>query len=311
MEDEQKVVPEENKGAAPVAPLRTYQTDIEDVLKEGKTSSATIALAEQKRRLGKGALDDDSAQTSWFDRHKITFIISLVFFLGGVGLISLFFFKKAPTETEIVRPPQIISTETQKEFSIDKLTPEKILGELRNARFQEPVPLTSIESVYFTSGTSTKKVLTTEEFFDLLSLTAPSSLARALEPTFVFGFHGYAGGNQPFFIFKTTSYQNAFADMLLWERNLPKDFGRLFDTSALPTAGTNLSTNTTLLTLPPEPPVFKDTVLRNKDTRVLRDQNGAITFLYSFPDQNTLILTTNEGTFKELLERLRTAALIR
>ena len=52
---------------------------------------------------------------------------------------------------------------------------------------------------------------------------------------------------------------------------------------------------------------FKDKVIRNVDTRVLVDARGKILLLYAFPDQKTLIITTNENTLTEIISRINTA----
>ena len=41
---------------------------------------------------------------------------------------------------------------------------------------------------------------------------------------------------------------------------------------------------------------FTDVVIKNVASRVVRDKNGAIVFLYSFFNKDTLIITTNEAT---------------
>jgi hypothetical protein len=48
---------------------------------------------------------------------------------------------------------------------------------------------------------------------------------------------------------------------------------------------------------------FSDVVIRNMDTRLLRDLEGNTALLYSFPNESTLIITTNEGTFFEVSQR--------
>jgi hypothetical protein len=45
-------------------------------------------------------------------------------------------------------------------------------------------------------------------------------------------------------------------------------------------------------------------VVKNKDTRILRDSHGNTVLLYSFINKETLIITTNEATFNEIYDRL-------
>jgi hypothetical protein len=63
------------------------------------------------------------------------------------------------------------------------------------------------------------------------------------------------------------------------------------------------------------PPVlaetFSDTILHNKDARVVKDENGKIIFLYSFINSETIVITTNETTLREITTRLVNASLVR
>jgi len=49
---------------------------------------------------------------------------------------------------------------------------------------------------------------------------------------------------------------------------------------------------------------FKDKVVLNRDTRGMYDERGELILLYTFINTDTLILTTHEGTLKEITERL-------
>ena len=55
---------------------------------------------------------------------------------------------------------------------------------------------------------------------------------------------------------------------------------------------------------------FTDKVIQNKDTRILQ-KDGRIIFLYSFIDEKTLVITTGEKPFEEILKRLHSAKLVR
>ena len=48
---------------------------------------------------------------------------------------------------------------------------------------------------------------------------------------------------------------------------------------------------------------FQDVVIRNKEARVLKNSDGLIILLYAFLDPNTIVITTNEYTFIEVLTR--------
>jgi hypothetical protein len=128
------------------------------------------------------------------------------------------------------------------------------------------------------------------DFLSILETEAPGSLVRSLEPTFMFG----ALGESRFIIFKLSSFENAFAGMLSWEKTLARDLGPLFASAPL------------LKTIPPES-VFLDVISRNKDVRVLSTFVASSTepvLLYSFFDRKALIITDSLETLRVLVDRL-------
>ncbi len=56
---------------------------------------------------------------------------------------------------------------------------------------------------------------------------------------------------------------------------------------------------------------FEDRILKNKDVRAFRTDDGAILFLYSFIDNSHLAIASDEATLIEVLTRLEKQALIR
>ena len=97
-------------------------------------------------------------------------------------------------------------------------------------------------------------------------------------------------GESAFLIIKLASFENAFAGMLMWEKSLSQDIGPLFATAEF------------LRSVPPET-VFTDITDRNKDIRILA-LGGQPILLYSFLDNNTLIITDSMETLRTLIDRL-------
>ena len=76
--------------------------------------------------------------------------------------------------------------------------------------------------------------------------------------------------------------------MLKWEKDMVSDVGKLF--------GISVNASST-------PQTFVDQERRNKDLRVLKDENGKVILLYSFIDNNTLLITKNENVFGAVLSK--------
>ena len=116
------------------------------------------------------------------------------------------------------------------------------------------------------------------------------------------------GKNHPFLVFKTSSFEYAFAIMLDWEETMHEVLSPLFvdKLSDIPARSTAHAQGSS--TVPPPrifiPRIFNDVIIRNNDTRILRDDRGDIALIYGFPRVDTIIVTTNENTFFEVFKRL-------
>jgi hypothetical protein len=117
-------------------------------------------------------------------------------------------------------------------------------------------------------------------------------------PDFMVGTFSF-GKNLPFIILKTSYFENAYAGMLSWENDLEKDFQVLFRLTGYQTAGGILAELT-----PTTIKKFSDSVIVNKDVRILKDETGQIMLLYGIIDKETIIITVNDTAFKEILTRL-------
>lgn len=303
---EQKPKPERPEWI--IKPLQTLRGDIESVVKEGKTSAVNIAVAENKRATGA----EETISNFTAPRHELPIkniligIAATILIIGG-GIGLYFIYQKASTPEPVALNAQkqtLINTEVEKVLDISNLDRPKLVAIINTEKNSLPKNLSTITGVNIirkTSPLSSEASATTTEpvpagdFLEQLQIQADTSFIRALEPNFVFGFH-ILGQTEPFLILKTNSYDSAYAGLLRWENYLATDLGPIF------------------LSTPPAGGVvgfFEDKIIYNKDTRILSDADGKIILLYSFNDKNTIIITTNETTFKNLVDRLRAAKLIR
>lgn len=306
------------------SPLRTFKSDVEDAIKGG-ASSAAIIIAEQKRREQTGGFND-SEKPKLSPLYKIAIIASSVLVLTGI--IFLFARVLLPDKNPTVKqfaPPKFISTEFEKEIPLDGANRFKLSDLLSVEKNRSFIEAASILQLYFTKKVGEEKQnVSATDFFTLLGVTAPSAFIRSLSDSFMFGYHGY-NGNQPFLILKTNSYDSSFSGMLYWEKKMLSELEPLFPAPApsppvLIVATTTIKlkngkTATATTTATSTPPVFvgafSDAILRNKDSRVVRDGSGKIIFLYSFINPETIVITTNETTLRELTTRILSSSLVR
>lgn len=272
--------------------LRTYQSDIASLMQEKQTSQVDIVIAAQKKGHKTESAEHKKMREGRREKIKTALVIACAILLIGSGA-SLFyiFFKKTVGEETLPTGQSgmaLIFADREEKKVLE--TPDRrsfitLIEEIKKntAETQKAV----VETRFFEKEVLGETRITTKRLWGILAVRAPDSLQRSLDQTFAFGIHA-AFQNTPFFVFKTTFFESAFAGMLDWEREMEPDIGPLFSATYSPVGG--------------QP--FEDSIVRNKDTRTVRDKSGAVVFFYAFPDREHLIITTNEKTFSELLPRL-------
>jgi hypothetical protein len=279
----------DEKSNSPLKQIRTFQGDVAEALEAQKESLYSIRESEVLKR-SEGASVPRSPEEA--DKRKEAFLL----LLGSVLLLALAGAGGYYTYTEFVRktaPPAIavpsnrfIQPESSAEVYAQNLSRDSLFSAIESA--SADVFPGEVKHIVLRNGTLDIEapLLETGEFLEKLQSRAPGSLVRALDPMFMLG----ALGESRFLIFKIGSFENAFAGMLNWEKNMAEDIGALFNTAPL------------LTNIGPES-VFKDIVSRNKDVRALFAGEDLI-LLYSFFDNQMLIVTDSLETLRILVERL-------
>jgi hypothetical protein len=148
-------------------------------------------------------------------------------------------------------------------------------------------------------------------FVPSIAPQVPEELMRTLAPEFLLGIHMF-DGPQAFLILRTDSYERAFAAMLEWEETMESGLAPLFTRNPRPripeeAAGTATATSTATTTteVAPTPLTgFADKIVENRDARAVVNNVGDLLLLWTFLDRNTIVITTNEYTLREIITRL-------
>lgn len=292
--------------------IRTFQGDVADALNRQQESLVSIQQTQQAkfRREGLAAAETDD-EIARRRKEFAMLIVGSIFFiaLGGLGAwygYSQYLEKTAPP---VILTPEnrFISTESTANIDASGKTREDILAAFDDALFD--LPSGNLKQVVLRKGLvdrplSEAPLVETRNFFEIMGTRAPGSLIRAFSPLFMLGAIGLPDqslGSSRFIIIKLASYENAFAGMLNAEKIVAEDLAPLFSTSGLLNGIAPAS-------------VFKDVIVRNKDVRVLEvtePGQGTTTpatvrtaLLYSFLDNEILIITENLETLETLIERL-------
>lgn len=316
----------------PLKQIRTFQGDVAEALRRQNESLASIQQREQTRRIDNAKKEESlipkitplpeikrsSAQiqtqtpaqnippklnqrgvqnTAPSRVKELT-----LYFVGGVVLIGLsglggWYAYNTFMDQRIASPidapeNRFVSPNTEKEVLVSDSSRSGLLGAInQNIETLAPNELRHLIINEQTSGIGGPILMSSGRFHALIESRAPGSLVRAFDPLFMLGI---SGTNEPrpstFIIFKLESFENAFAGMLDWEENLAEDIGPIFSTAE---SLRNTSAEA----------VFKDITTRNKDVRVL-EVGGQISLLYSFYDNEILIITESLETMQTLIEKL-------
>jgi hypothetical protein len=353
-----------------VKPLRTYERDIAETIRNKNESVASINIAEQKRKEEERKFVGGTVQSKKEvaeKAHKIAekgllFLVSVTLLIAGAGITAfIYYFISNRPPAPIITTPTPISTDEQRKIEVDTKNPTAALlliqQELRkDADRNNLVAILVSENVEMeivnkTGDTETRRVnrtLSIDKFFGLFAKNAPASLVRSLGPEWLFGFHnierniitpadptqnvvGTVGTstnlvattnpatstepatttenlnestpatdnylNEPFIFIKISEFDIVFDGMIWWEAKIAEDLSSLTKVSTPNLMAPNRT--------------FQDVIIRNKDTRVLKDSLGNTVLIYSFLDPQSLLITTNEATFSEVLNRFFSSQVVR
>jgi hypothetical protein len=273
----------EGQEKKPLKSLRTYQGDVDEILSQGKASSTTILVSEQKRREEHPEKVIDPVKNE--KRNHLLVTLSSSFLIIGVLTIGVVYYIKA-TEKVAVEEQEttLLNFTSEATFSMANSIRSNLVSKITSAIKEFNGPENTILYVKPTN-INEKEVANLNDILTILTPNMPGSLVRSFENKYMLGSY-FLGGNQPFIIISVKDYAESYGGMLEWEKDIPKDLGEIFGLDE------NLASSTSL---------FKDEAVKNKDLRVLKNQSQKVVMIYSFISKNTLLITTNEDVFTAIL----------
>ncbi|MES2436458.1 MAG: hypothetical protein V4519_00425 [Patescibacteria group bacterium] len=281
--------------------LRTYQSDVAEAVRKQGATVVKIAVAEKQK---------EAVQPTYTDpkRNAFLLILSIILMIGSGMAVTVYTIIHVFLKAEVVVPyteELLFSTESTQ--SIVLQSNDQIPDALQREGIQAGAALNTLVRLKFLTASTTIPSTDTVEpsipingprFAALVSARLPDSLIRTIQPLYSSGMYHEADGDKAYIVFKVNSYQTAFASMIQWEASMFDDLNpylSLFNSTTTTFGGES----------------FQDIDIRNKDVRILKDMNGTPLLMYSFSDQNTLVLTTDEDALKEIFSRLSTYQLVR
>ena len=264
---------------------------------------ADIAIAENARH--SKYMEAEKAEPVLVKRAVTIAVVVLILITLSAGILWISSLGKSSTQLQTTSPnsasAMFVSGIDKKIVSIDGLTPNDALNAISNA-LKQTSPFLIVDVTEKTTD-GTNKAITSQTFFKKLGIYPPADLLRALTGQFTIG---SIGGQARFLVLKTNYYAGAFAGMLGWEKNsIEKDLQNILNLQSINNSGILTETNGTSTVLASvNQTAFTDSVISNRDVRVLKDGNGSIILLYLFPDNNTVIITSGENSAKIVTDKL-------
>ena len=269
--------------------VRTYMSDMADTVRDNEISVIKVALAEQNKH----EREDLYRKIEGTPTKKVFWVV------GGIILVAIaiggtyFIIQQKAKQNipeQITKEEAIISYDEISSISVND--PSELINKINTAK-KETSTTSKSDTIKFislsqeTNGLQ-EKILTQDLFRDL-DFTAPSSLVRSLSDSYMIG--TYKNNKQNLFIiFQTKDYEYTYAGMLEWENTLASDMVPLFEIDTQESKINNRK--------------WSDMIINNKDTRVLLNEEGRPILYYLFTDKNNLVITNDESTIKEIIEKL-------
>ncbi|MBP9701644.1 MAG: hypothetical protein KBD47_01525 [Candidatus Pacebacteria bacterium] len=322
-------------GVGGIKSLRTFQGDVAEALGKNTTTVAQMAIAENVRKAEGEVKAFQAAQASQSTQQnqpaqqvpppmtirppevitngpapvehsgggrKIILTLFSILLLSGGIFGGLYFYSKSPlANLQLPDTPTktgyrgLLASNTQKKVVLGTLVDKRLEDLLAYEKTAARLEQDQVSELYFTKGPESQPTLiTAEEFISLSTTRSPETVRRSLLTRFMFGFHKTSATIEPYLVLKTEFFQNTFTGMLKWEPDLYADTKTWLSDKQVIDANT-----------------FEDRILKNKDVRILKDTSGNIAIIYGFLDRETLLITTNEETFLEIIDRFEKQTYVR
>jgi len=279
--------------------LRTYTSDMADVIRENEISVIKIALAEKEKR----EQEDMYQKAEGSNTSKVFLVIGGIILIVAAIIGSYLLLEKKKEkeipQTTVDNIDTFISYDSKSYIdttNIDKIDDLSVL-----IKQEQPINLNSIKALFFTKKINNiPEIITSNDFLSLVETKAPGALTRSLSGKFLLGKYSDESTinkdnkSAIFLILETTDYSQAYASMLEWEKTMLKDLFLLFDI--------NISSSDDLVF----EKTWKDIIINNKDARVLYGEDSQALLYYVFINKNDFIITNNINALKEVTERILT-----
>lgn len=296
--------------------LRTYQGDMAEFIKSKNESVISIAVKEKEKKQEEEreqnilpVIKKTAVGEGGFKMNLVTLFLSILLLGGGaLAVMFVFDFSKKEQPAEIAIKTEIIPYNNL--ITLANLTNKNFGTELFKL-----IPTNGI-SILKISDQNGNLLQTAKKLFDFLQISLPATLERTIKDDYALGIISQNNQKAYFLVISVNDFGRAFSGMLDWEKNMTNDlsffeddpqtalvsdnFPPIATTTATSTKTTNIASTTATTTIisvkipmKPETFIWKDVIIKNKDTRGLINEKGQSQIAYTFLDKNTILIVNN------------------
>ncbi len=273
--------------------VRTYKTDVEEAVQGNKTSVINMVVAEsQKKERMPMELKKDTKPRGllWFS--IILILIALLVVAGTYYFLVIIPGNSTPaTENVQTYYPPLIQVQSTKTLPIDSNDPKNSFKNGVTNLSSVPVGTTVNLVPLNASG---NEIATSSTFFSSIGITLPTQINLSLNGLYTLG-TVVSSPNHPFLILGLSSYENAFAGMLGWEKTMHNDLSTFIQIEHPDEPAVSIT-----------PIMFVDKTINNQDVRELMGTSGSPLLLYAFIGTTRLVITTDIETMSSIITALNT-----
>jgi hypothetical protein len=328
MDPEEKAKIEEHKKT--IRPLRTYEGDVSSFVKNNKISTANIVIEEQKRKqnlqnaqaTNKTAVEEapitetTTTGPNFFQKIPRNLLISIGLIAVSIAIIVLVTIFFNPLDAIKDGINNLTNNDDPQDVLIDKEDETKISSENKiNLEIKAEI-IDAIKDADTLGNGEILEIRVTEggesvpisRLLEILEMTPPDKMARALSNDYLIGMIGVSGDIVPFILLGTEEFDQVFATILGWEGYMYRQVNDFFfkELGINDFLENNLNDQKGF-----SPTDFKDIVVANRDARALIRNNGETAFFYTFVNSRYLLLTTDTRIVASMAQKLNLQNLIR
>ncbi|MDE1975133.1 MAG: hypothetical protein KGI49_01330 [Patescibacteria group bacterium] len=294
-------------------PLRTYENDVAEVLRDRGTSKVAMAIAESRKKgqgesVGSEQETDASGQHHGTGTKMVMLSISLLLLLGGLAG-AYFLYSKSPlagqspvsTQSQDQQPASLVQADSRVALYIDGLSANDILLKIKSEMSKPQAPGTIKEIVPAKTENGAPYRVSATDMANVMDIPAPGIILRTLQPEWMLGVYSdNAGDKSAFVVVKTDFFQNAFAGMLQWESLMPDDIRRYVYIQPASTYGIPASQPTTTQATTSDTISLAGKISNDTATNTTSDNASSTNASSTFgTNQSVPVFSSLRGSFKD------------